>query len=185
MGGFYNLSEDQRINLTRKAIQERRTMIERWAALTDEEATSWDERAAWAAQWLAGCRVVADLGCGSMLLERRLTSAAYIPVDVVRRDARTIVVDLNVTPLPPLAADGYAALGLIEYLFDPSALLEAVRGQLVVSYNPTDLCSDERMAHAWVNAYDTLTMQSMITEAGWVIESTTIIGTQRLWVLRR
>ena len=101
--GFYELSEEERIELTRKAMAERRTVIERWSARTDRKprpgASARPRRPS-----SVGCASVADLGCGTMTLKSHLAPGTrYVPVDVVARDADTVVVDLNREPLPALA----------------------------------------------------------------------------------
>ena len=73
--------------------------MERRAALETPEAAGWSKRAALAAEFLGFARSVADLGCGTMTLERYLSEGTrYVPVDVCRRDERTIVCDFNVDP---------------------------------------------------------------------------------------
>jgi hypothetical protein len=57
--GFYDLSAAERIELTRGAITQRRTVIERWAELETPESAPWNERAAicgQVAEWVRiGC----------------------------------------------------------------------------------------------------------------------------------
>lgn len=184
--GFYDLSEEERIELTRKAMAERRTVIERWSALEQAEAAPWSERAAVASELLAGCASVADLGCGTMTLKRHLTPGTrYVPVDVVARDAETVVVDLNREPLPALGVDGTAALGLLEYLFDIPALFRRLSGVVVTTYNPVDLGHVDRRRHAWVNDYETAELEALFGEAGWSIAERRTLGGQRIWKLLR
>ena len=182
--GFYDLSEAERIALTRKAIAEHRTLIERWGVLELPEAAPWNERAALASALLANCASVADLGCGRMWLERHLKpSTQYLPVDVVARDDRTIVVDLNQQPLPALNVEGWAALGLLEYLFDVPSLFRDMSRTVVTSYNPVDLGNERRLSHAWINAYDTLELEAVFVGAGWSIVERATLGSQRVWKL--
>ena len=74
-----------------------------------------------------GARVV-DLGCGQMILEPLLPSQChYQPVDVVRRDARTLVSDLTNGVIPPLVEPSHIALaGFVALLDDPNSLLRSV-----------------------------------------------------------
>ena len=127
-------------------------MVERWSRLTRRQSRSWEHRAEKAAWLLGGCDFVVDIGAGRMLLEKHLEPGTrYVPVDVVRRDQRTIVVDLNDSSEWPEAVIGDAAeiLGVVEYLYD----LERFMGRLkprfdraVVSYSVSDLSGLTRAA---------------------------------------
>ncbi len=75
---FYDLSDEERVAITRKAIREHRTIIERWSALNAREASPWKARAAIAASFLGSSRSVMDLGCGMMALEEFLSPALGI-----------------------------------------------------------------------------------------------------------
>lgn len=84
---FYDLNEHERIALTEAAAAQGRTLMERWTALSEGEASGWSARSRLAASFLAGCASVVDFGCGTMVLERCLASGVdYRPVDVCRRD---------------------------------------------------------------------------------------------------
>jgi hypothetical protein len=107
---------------------------ESWAALN----TKWERRALLAAEWLRGERVVADIGCGLMTLEGLLPkSSTYVPMDVVRRDARTIILDLNKDRIPVVACDAAVLLGVLEYVDNLRAVLEQLRQfpKTLLSYN--------------------------------------------------
>jgi len=83
--------------------------------------------------------VVCDLGCGPQVLRGRLPpGAGYLPVDVVDWSPDTVVCDLNAgLPDCVAGADWVFALGVVEYLDDPSALLaQAARhpARWIVSY---------------------------------------------------
>lgn len=184
--GFYDLPLAERIGLTSRAIAEHRTLIERWAALDPAEASPWNKRASLTASLLSDCGSVADLGCGLMLLRSYLKPGTrYVPVDVVGRDETTIVVDLNRQPLPALDVEGVAAIGLLEYLYDVPSLFRQLSGTVVTSYNPVDLGAQNRLSHAWVNAYDTVQLEALFVETGWSIVERETLGSQRLWKLRR
>jgi len=54
-----------------------------------------------------------------MTLEQFLApGTTYIPVDVVSREGRTVVVDLDQETLPAFDAESAVALGLLEYVYD-------------------------------------------------------------------
>jgi hypothetical protein len=62
---------------------------------------------------------IVDFGCGMMWLEQYLNSFhIYVPVDYIKRDDRTIVVDLNVYPFPVIEGDIAFLSGILEYIVD-------------------------------------------------------------------
>ena len=186
---FYDRSEDERTTITLSTINEGRTLFERWTALTTSEAASWNLRAVAAAKWLDDEAGVADLGCGTMHLERYLRpDQIYIPVDVVARDSRTIVCDFNREALPPTPFAA-ACLGLIEYLHKPQEFLSILSAQYkvaVVSYCVTDApgAFQNRRAHGWVNDFNTAGCEAVFRESGWaILDRRWIDDLQLIWRL--
>jgi hypothetical protein len=107
---------------------------ESWAGLT----TKWQKRTQLAAEWLQDSQVVADIGCGLMSLETFLpVHATYLPMDVVRRDARTVVFDLNRENIPPVTCDVAVLLGVVEYVDDLAAVFRQLHQfpKTLLSYN--------------------------------------------------
>ena len=90
MKPFSNRTEAKRIALTEWAIEQRVTLLQRWSALADPEANSWNARAAAAGEWLAGEDGVLDLGCGNMALERFVGDARYFPWALLHNGVRGI-----------------------------------------------------------------------------------------------
>jgi hypothetical protein len=77
----------------------------------------WQYRAYTAAAWIPQNSIVLDLGCGDMALEKELPSGCtYIPSDIVARDERTIVCNLNKQHLPELKVTHVTVLGVLEHL---------------------------------------------------------------------
>ena len=135
-------------------------------------------------------RAVIDLGCGLMTLEEYLPAGtAYIPVDVVRRDERTIVIDLNRQPLPDLHAPAIVGLGLLEYIFDVPALLARIarlHRTVILSYNGLAELPDMaiRTGHAWVTHFTTDELEAMFAAAGLTVQARERLdGTQTIWRL--
>lgn len=191
MTTFYDLSEEQRIALTERAVAERRTVHERWTALGGGESEPWNARAALAAEFLQGCASVVDLGCGMMSLERYLQKGtAYIPVDVVARDHRTVVCDLNIDKIPQLEAQAVACLGLVEYILEPHDFLSSlskIYGQAVISYCITDAPTplEPRRSHAWVNDFSRAQIEAAFGDTGWLIErAQPVDNIQIIWRVR-
>jgi hypothetical protein len=84
---------------------------------------SWNFRSQRAAAFVRPGASLLDIGCGKMAIEAFLPAGCcYIPMDVVARDERTIVCDLNVQAYPAVnGVDHISMLGVLEYLNDPAA----------------------------------------------------------------
>jgi hypothetical protein len=121
----------------------------------------WQARSVIAADLVPSGSRVLDLGCGAMTLERSLPfGCAYQPCDVVARDGRTIVADLNAHGVPEAAlgaCDLVVMLGLWEYLFKPTEIFAALAHTgrpILCSYCPTELTAHvDRRALGWVNDF--------------------------------
>ncbi len=155
-------------------------MYDRWIALASAEAAPWNERAALAASWLNGVSSVLDLGCGTMILENYLQrNVEYIPSDLTSRDERTIICDYNNQSPPLTSAEAVTCLGLLEYLYDPIKLLVTLRPykRLIISYCITDapIPLEPRRSHGWVNDLDRAAVESLLRQAGWVIERSAMV----------
>lgn len=188
---FDTLPVATRRRLTDEAIALRQTQVYRWVDLAGGR---WTTRAEIASAMLAraGATAVLDLGCGRMDLEKALPRGiAYIPSDVVTRDSRTLVCDLNREAPPPVEADAVACLGVLEYLFDPSALvatLAARHAHAVVSYNPFEPKAGRafRRNIGWFNDLTLAEARGMLTASGWsILEEQELPNRQVLWRLGR
>jgi hypothetical protein len=130
----------------RKAvIAARETDFERWRDPKQLEA-AWEARASIAAQLILSGMRVADIGCGAMHLEAHLLfGCTYAPSDIVERDDRTVIVDLNAGQFPDTylhEADLCVMLGVWEYLYVPARTFAALaHGEkpLVISYCAAEL----------------------------------------------
>ncbi|WP_176086423.1 glycosyltransferase [Martelella sp. HB161492] len=192
---FYSLSEAERIAATKSVIATKTSLVERWKMLgtanLDKEGTQpWSERSAKAADYLSEAKSVTDFGCGTMPLKQFLKSdQRYTPVDIVSRDAQTIVCDFNVDEPPVTGTEAAVCLGLLEYLHDPLAFLKFVSEHhrlVVLSYCTTDspIPLEPRLAHAWVNALSQAEIEALFAEAGLqIVTSEQIDNGQRLWQL--
>ncbi len=162
---------------------------ERWSEPSNL-LRSWEGRSVRAVDFIpAGARVL-DLGCGAMTLERHLPyGCTYLPADLVPRDSRTLICELNkgilprVDPLP----DVVTLLGVAEYVNDLPALFRALRGydaRLVVTYNATDYAAGlDRAALGWVNAYSVQALIALAKETGWRLRLATWIDRNQVLVL--
>jgi hypothetical protein len=105
-----------------------------WQAL----ATKWDARTRLAAEWLQSAESVADLGCGLMAIEPLLKpGATYVPMDIVPRDSRTIIVDIDRDAIPSVTCDALLMLGVLEYAAEPASLIAQLTRfpRTILSYN--------------------------------------------------
>jgi len=192
MPAFYELSLEERIALTMRAMRERNTLMLRWQAQQTGRCDEWDARAAIAGALLGGHDAVADLGCWDMSLERHLAPGTrYIPVDVAARDERTIVCDFNTSAPPATGASAAACLGVFEYLHDVPGFLRALAAQyrtLVATYNclkPGEPLGYRR-SHAWVNDYTLAEIDGIFEPAGWSVSNVeTVDANQTIWRLDR
>ncbi len=187
---FYERSLEERVALTQESINERRTLLERWATLDNAEGEHWNARSALASKWLEDQTSLTEFGCGMMYLEKYLKSGQrYCPSDVVRRDARTIVCDLNKESIPTTSTSAVVMLGVLEYIFDaPRVLAEAAHQYqtMVVSYCVTDAPDgpEDRREHAWVNAFSTSEIEAIFSDAGWSIQQSQYVDSwQKIWRL--
>ncbi|MFM9862418.1 MAG: hypothetical protein ACKVRO_02325 [Micropepsaceae bacterium] len=145
----------------RETIEAGQTDIARWSDPKQLEP-AWEARAVTAAAFVkVGTRVL-DIGCGAMALERHLPfGASYQPCDIVARDARTIVADLNANgaPLDAVAkADLVTMLGVWEYIYKPGDLFAAFAATgkpILCSYCDAALTPDtgRRRTLGWVNDF--------------------------------
>ncbi|MGA2443394.1 MAG: methyltransferase domain-containing protein [Tepidisphaeraceae bacterium] len=88
---------------------------------------AWKARIAHLAEFVDTSGPVMDIGCGMMWLEPLLVRGnRYIPVDYVRRDHRTLLVDLNAQPLPEVEAEFAFMSGVLEYVHDVPRFLRQV-----------------------------------------------------------
>jgi hypothetical protein len=158
----------------KRVIAAGRTDLERWADPARLEAM-WQARSVLAADLVpAGSRVL-ELGCGAMTLEQHLPfGCSYQPSDIVARDARTLVVDLNTDGIPGNAAaacDLVVMLGLWEYLYRPAEIfadLARAGRPILCSYCPTELTAHlDRRALGWVNDLSLAAFVELARAAGY------------------
>lgn len=129
-----------------------------------------------AAQFIpAGSRVF-DVGCGAMTLEKFLPEQSlYQPCDVVARDARTVVCDLNQDELPETHvsnSDIITLLGVIEYLYHPEKILQQIARldkTVLVSYCEPDILTYHRSPMERVNNLSAEAFVAMVQAAGFSI----------------
>jgi hypothetical protein len=132
---------------------------------------SWSSRAHTVSKLIGDNSVVLDIGCGNMDLEKSLPGGcSYIPADIVARDDRTLICDLNGGLVPAVDADVVTMLGVIEYIHDPQAALMLLASRwkhLILTFNPTDLDAlRDRRVHGWVCNLKSAELVEVVKNAG-------------------
>jgi hypothetical protein len=164
-------------HINRNLALQKKTDFDRWSDAESLEL-AWDQRAEVAAGFVpAGSRVL-DIGCGRMALSRFLPgSCIYQPCDLVARDSKTIVCDLNAGQFPSAAAaeaDVIVMLGLLEYVADLDALFTHLRYSkcdLVVSYCVSDLSTDlDYTSLGWVNQLSLMDLAVLFDQFGFRVQ---------------
>jgi hypothetical protein len=193
---FYGLAPDRRIALVRNAVAAGQPLMIRWAKVAPNFGDQWQPRAAAASEWLATTNSIADLGCGTMNLERCLRPwQRYIPVDLARRDERTLVLDLNkISDLDRLpAANSCALLGVLEYIYGPDQLIAALHGrysQVVATFNilRDGESAEDRVGDGWVNHFTRDEVLALFADHGFALVRDHVFSGKRrehLFDLRR
>jgi hypothetical protein len=165
------MNEEDEIARRKAMVAERKTDTERWSR-RESLSPNWGYRAGVAAQMISAYSRVLDIGCGAMDLERVLPEGCvYQPCDLVPRDERTIVCDLNRGEFPEAVnADVVTMLGVLEYVLEPIDVLLKIRAlnrPLVCSYSITDRRpSMDRASQGWINSFDFGSLQALMQRAG-------------------
>jgi hypothetical protein len=160
MQAFFLLPAAERAAITSEARRRFEPVMMLWSELRRDFGEEWLDRATAAAAWLADASSVTDLGCGTMSLERCLRpEQRYVPVDLLPRDERTLVLDLNksadIERLPP--SEAYAVLGFFEYSYAPDELIAMLRRRclkVVTTFSMlTEETPEQRLELGWVNHF--------------------------------
>lgn len=152
------------------------TDIARWSDPNSLQE-SWDGRAETVAQFIADGQTVLDIGCGKMALERFIPSnCQYIPADLVKRDDRTVLCNLNNREFPFEAAsraDIISLLGVIEYVVDLPRFFGNLRQtgkSVVVTYHPSNITGHlDRAALGWLNHLSTAELAELFISSGFQV----------------
>ncbi len=149
----------------------------RWAN-PDSLHAEWQYRSERAASFIAPGARLLDIGCGKMMIEGFLPErCTYIPHDVVARDERTRVHDLNAGDYPPFeGADHISVLGVLEYLNEPEkfwAWLATAGARVIFTYVVLDTSfpTDRRRAMGWFNEFSRNEIVAMAERAGFKLIS--------------
>lgn len=142
-----------------------------WSS-SSEFSETWKMRIGGMAAYIKKPCAVADFGCGMMWLESLLPQGStYVPIDFIRRDERTIVLDLNRDPFPDVQADVAFMSGVLEYVEDVPAVAKALATsrfqRLIISYCTTEKFGDltNRKGLNWVSHHSVFEFLSFFLPA--------------------
>lgn len=150
----------------------------RWNSLGNEA----DLRAGLAAPLVPENCSVLDAGAGLMLLRDYIPeTCTYTPLDIVARNRKCIVADLNQQQYPEQEFDVVTALHLFEFLHDPASLLRwaAEHAQkFIFTYHLLfpGMKKDQRRAAGFFNDYNIEELKALTQQSGWKILSITDIS---------
>jgi len=179
--------------------------IARWADAS-KFATEWDERSHIIGELVPAKSRVIDFGAGRRQLSRFIDpSCTYLASDFVDRGAGTLIIDLNVRPLPNLSLmniDVAVFAGVLEYVNRVGSLVRWVSANVttcIVSYG----CLQESKARGlrrireinrrarcgWLNSYTEKELTDIFRAAGLFCNETrnwnTRDGSERIFSFRR
>ena len=97
---------------------------------------------------------VMDMGCGDEVLRRYLDPRIrYYGLDIVRRNADTIVCDANVDPIPDLPVDAYFMAGFLLYINDVEKLISQMRRAKYLIFDLWNYVEFRKYDNIYMNIY--------------------------------
>ena len=97
---------------------------------------------------------IMDMGCGDEVLRRYLDPRIrYYGLDIVRRNADTIVCDANADPLPDLPVDAYYMAGFLLYINDVEKLISQMRRAKYLIFDLWNYVEFRRYDNIYMNIY--------------------------------
>jgi hypothetical protein len=171
----------------------RRSDKERWAERSNLHE-SWDERTRLIASRIEPDSRVLEFGAGRLVLEAMLPPGCrYTPSDIVARDERTVVCDLNRYPLPDLGRhDVIVFSGVLEYVSDLPRLLRELSPlapRILASYavykRPAAAELLLRRSHGFMTDYNEEELLAVFRQAGYHPSESFDWKAQRIFDLRR
>jgi hypothetical protein len=143
-----------------------------------------------------GMTEIVDIGCGAQELRTVLPpSVSYQGVDIERRDANTIVHDLDAAPLPMFGKRWATMLGVVGYLANLDRVLQSDLKQfemVVISYNHWTLLETLRTPllkagrRTWQNRLGLRAFRRKVRGYGWrIIEQHRVRHSEVLLLIER
>ena len=169
------------------------TNLARWRHVTRFDL-DWNERVALIGSLIAPESVVLEFGAGRQILQSLLPqTCTYIASDVIPRNEKTFVCDLNASNLPTLPLHDTAVFsGVLEYIHDVPRVLDHLMAStevIIPSYAP---CRHRnistryrRLVHGWVNAYTKSEFEQLFETRGYRREAELPWKSQFIWRFRK
>lgn len=162
--------KEARRNTTEALIQSRQSDYDRWS---DNRSLmpAWNDRTKLIANLIPHNTSVFEFGAGAGVLQQYLPPGTnYQKSDLVDRDGKTVVIDLNAEKIEPIVGYETAVFsGVLEYIHDLPRLAEFLTqhfNALVFSYASLDKNTNERRSHGWVNDLTSSELISIFKKAG-------------------
>lgn len=151
---------------------------ERWCTeAIAEDSKVWEPRSEGIAKYIKPNSVVLDVGCGVMSLEKYLPEGCrYLPCDIVSRDERTQVVDLNKGEFPDIRdATIITLIGVLEYITDLDNLFRKLKQThlpIILTYTVYHPVYEQKnkVTDGWVNHLKEMELQQYLDKHGFFIE---------------
>ena len=153
-------------SLVRNAVNTLRTSMKKFTGASDhhrwsdetELLVAWDSRTQKIAALVEPGASVIEFGAGRLVLKKFLpASCSYTPSDLVDRDGKTLICDLNAYELAPFPPHDVAVFsGVLEYVHDVPRLISHLSncvGVIIASYAVTDFSKINRRGSGWVNDF--------------------------------
>ncbi|WP_027720368.1 FkbM family methyltransferase [Maridesulfovibrio zosterae] len=175
-----NVSADFMRGYTELLIDKKTTDCGRWSRW-ESLCGDIDQRAGLAGALIAEKSSVLDVGAGLMMLRDYIPeSCSYTPLDIVARNRKCIVADLNQKQYPDQKFDVIAALFVFEFLHDVTSFLEWAANnaeKLIFTYHQMKPNSKrtQRRAAGFFNDYHISEIEKIIQKTGWKIKTTIAI----------
>ncbi len=149
------------------------TDVGRWAdpEILKEGAT---ERAKYLAKVINPNQSLLDMGAGLMLLKEHMSDPdLYIPVDLLKWDSKTHVMDFNQSQFPTHTATQIVLSSCLEYLHHPETCLSSCKelGEtLYLIYDTTLSAPPARRAMGYMNDLTQATLHALLQKCGWQVK---------------
>jgi hypothetical protein len=177
---YKSIPSEVKILRTQKLIYGQRTDTERWSD-RQNLLSQWSLRAQVAAKHIQPTWRILDIGCGSMDLEHELhETVVYVPADIVARDSRTVICDLNGGCYPSVEVDCVVLLGVLEYVHSPQNIMQQIAlrwPRVLLSYNCAERDNGRnRLLHGWFNSLRTCDILQIANDVGFFLQSIVPFG---------
>lgn len=180
---------DSRKSSTESLISSKQSDIERWSH-KESLMPAWDDRTKLIASLVPDGTKVFEFGAGAGVLKSFLPAdCVYEKSDLVDRDGKTRVIDLNAENLEPLVGFDTAVFsGVFEYIHDIPRLAGFLTKHfetVIFSYAALEKNSQDRRGHGWVNDYTIKALLDIFHKENFLLYNYQTWKTQTVCCLRK